>query len=645
MSTAKRLLALLLCMIMIFSVVSCASDNSEETSSASDGSSNSTLPSEVPAGYVSLAEHEKANYRIVYEDGLASTVTSKINKHLEEIKSKIGVIMESVSDKTLPTSLDGMPEILIGETNRAESAETGAALRSGEYLIKFNKSTKNVVITAGNISALGSAVDAFFKDALDTSKRYLSVAETYKKEKILDFPIQSVLIDGVPIQEYTVIYPKDADAVTKYAAQNLVDYLELNAGIKLNMSTDTKAESKYEILIGKTKRAASNISTSLSDGQYVLMQKDGKIVMQGNGIYVGAAVGAFVSENMSASGSKKEVTISLPSSPSAKTYKFPTTFKNAIIMIGDGMGFNHIEMAKNGGMKTFYAEQFPNKGQAITESLTVIENKGDKWTDSAAAATALATGYKTYNSRVGVNGKGDSVKNIRELADEKGAKTAVVTTDVINGATPGGFLAHNLQRKVNNQNNPQILADINALIKDKKIEYTMGRAADDVNSPNPDILKGAREALEIISKGGSQFFMMIEGAYIDKDSHNNRYQNCVDSVKQYNDVIAYMSTFVFCHPDTALIVTADHETGNLVKDSSKEFGFRYSNNSSGGSSSSETAYRQHTNKNVPVFALGPKTEYFNGVAVQNVCIPHFAAQAFGDNNFGDAKYTSVRNPL
>ena len=135
------------------------------------------------------------------------------------------------------------------------------------------------------------------------------------------------------------------------------------------------------------------------------------------------------------------------------------------------MGFNHIEMAKNGGMKAFYAEQFPNKGQAITESLTVIENKGDKWTDSAAAATALATGYKTYNGRVGMNGGGKSVKNIRELADEKGANTAVITTDVINGATPGGFLAHNLQRKVDGKNNAQIITDINALIKDKKIEY------------------------------------------------------------------------------------------------------------------------------------------------------------------------------
>ena len=124
-------------------------------------------------------------------------------------------------------------------------------------------------------------------------------------------------------------------------------------------------------------------------------------------------------------------------------------------MIGDGMGFNHIKMAKNGGMKEFYAEQFPNKGEAVTRSMTVI-NGGDQWTDSAAAATALATGYKTINGKVGVDKNDNTLKNIRELADEKGAKTAVITTDVINGATPGGFLAHNAQRKVNNVNNPQI---------------------------------------------------------------------------------------------------------------------------------------------------------------------------------------------
>ena len=47
----------------------------------------------------------------------------------------------------------------------------------------------------------------------------------------------------------------------------------------------------------------------MKDGQYVLMQKDGKIVMQGNGIYVGAAVGTFVSKYLPNTGSKKEINI------------------------------------------------------------------------------------------------------------------------------------------------------------------------------------------------------------------------------------------------------------------------------------------------------------------------------------------------
>lgn len=635
MSKAKRLLALLLCLIMLFSVVACSGDTD---GAESDTSASVSKPSQAPENYISLAEYEVANYRIVYEAGLASTVTSKITKNLATLKTKIGVDMEAVTDEKLPES-DGMPEILIGKTNRAESQTATAKLRAGEYKIEYNKETKNVVIAGGNISALSSAIDLFFKKNLDANKRYLAIPDNYKTEKFLDFPIQSVLINDVPIQEYVIVYSKDADIVTKYAAQNLVDYLKNNMGVTLTMNSDSKAEKKYEILIGATKRTESKISTSMKDGQYVLMQKDDKIVMQGNGIYVGAAVGAFVSKYLPSNGNKKQIEIdNLPTSSAAQTYKFPSTFTNAVIMIGDGMGFNHIEMAKNGGMEAFYAEQFPNKGKARTRSLSVIEGK-EGYTDSAAAATALATGYKTYNSRVGVDKNANNLKNIRELADEKNAKTAVVTTDVIGGATPGGFLAHNKQRKINNATNPDIIKQIDDLIEQKKVEYTMGRAEDSASAANPDILEGAREALAIIASGDSQFFMMIEGAYIDKDSHNNRYDQCVAAVKQYNEVIAYMSTFVFCHPDTALIVTADHETGALTKtsDSSYKYGYKYTSGSS--------SYRQHTDNDVPVFALGPKTEYFNGYRVENVCIPHFAAQAFGDSNFGDPNYTNNRDKL
>ena len=642
MSVTKRLLSLLLCLLMIFSMFAC-SDGAEDFSDSNSGSNSiDTRPSQVPDNYVSLAEYERANYRVVYEKDLASAVTKKITQNLSTVKTKIGVDMPLSDDATLPAP-DGMPEILIGETNREESKVASAKLRSGEYTVTYNKDTKNVVIAGGSTSALGTAIDTFFKKAIDANKRYLAVANNLSLEKFLDFPIQSAVIDGVPIQEYTIVYPKGADSVTKYAAQNLVDYLKTNMGIKMTMSEDSKAEKQYEILIGNTKRSASKISTSMKEGQYVLMKKGDKIVMQGNGIYVGAAVGAFVSKYLPSNGNKKQIEINdLSTSASAQTYKFPSTFKNAVIMIGDGMGFNHVEAAKNSDMEVFYAEQFPNKGKARTRSQTVINGNGS-YTDSAAAATALATGYKTLNGRVGVDKNGDDKQNIRELADEKGAKTAVITTDVIGGATPGGFLAHNSQRKVNGVTNPAITNYIKTLIDQKKIEYTMGRSSDSYSAPNPDILTGTREALEIIAAGNSQFFMMIEGAYIDKRSHQDDIEGCIASVKQYNEVIAYMSTFVFCHPDTALIVTADHETGALSKDSGAKYGYSYTNRD--GTNENGGAYRQHTNNDVPVYALGPKTEYFNNYRVENVCIPHFAAQAFGETNFGDPNYTKNRDPL
>ena len=642
MSVTKRLLSLLLCLLMIFSMFAC-SDGAEDFSDSNSGSNSiDTRPSQVPDNYVSLAEYERANYRVVYEKDLASAVTKKITQNLSTVKTKIGVDMPLSDDATLPAP-DGMPEILIGETNREESKVASAKLRSGEYTVTYNKDTKNVVIAGGSASALGTAIDTFFKKAIDANKRYLAVANNLSLEKFLDFPIQSAVIDGVPIQEYTIVYPKGADSVTKYAAQNLVDYLKTNMGIKMTMSEDSKAEKQYEILIGNTKRSASKISTSMKEGQYVLMKKGDKIVMQGNGIYVGAAVGAFVSKYLPSNGNKKQIEINdLSTSASAQTYKFPSTFKNAVIMIGDGMGFNHVEAAKNSDMEVFYAEQFPNKGKARTRSQTVINGNGS-YTDSAAAATALATGYKTLNGRVGVDKNGDDKQNIRELADEKGAKTAVITTDVIGGATPGGFLAHNSQRKVNGVTNPAITNYIKTLIDQKKIEYTMGRASDSYSAANPDILTGTRDALEIIAAGNSQFFMMIEGAYIDKRSHQDDIEGCIASVKQYNEVIAYMSTFVFCHPDTALIVTADHETGALSKDSGAKYGYSYTNRD--GTNENGGAYRQHTNNDVPVYALGPKTEYFNNYRVENVCIPHFAAQAFGETNFGDPNYTKNRDPL
>ena len=113
MSVSKRLLALIMCLLMLFSAVACSSDVEDSSDSGSGASKVETGPSQAPDNYVALAEYEIANFRIVYEKALSSAVTKKITTNLDTLKTKIGVTMEAVDDTTLPAP-DSMPEILIG---------------------------------------------------------------------------------------------------------------------------------------------------------------------------------------------------------------------------------------------------------------------------------------------------------------------------------------------------------------------------------------------------------------------------------------------------------------------------------------------------------------------------------------------------
>ena len=92
MSTAKRLLSLLLCLVMIFAMFGCSSgDESYSDSDTTNSGQKPNLPSQAPENYVSLAEHETAYYRIVYEKGLQPAVTKKITQHVATLQTKIGV--------------------------------------------------------------------------------------------------------------------------------------------------------------------------------------------------------------------------------------------------------------------------------------------------------------------------------------------------------------------------------------------------------------------------------------------------------------------------------------------------------------------------------------------------------------------------
>ncbi|MFT4012238.1 MAG: alkaline phosphatase [Paracoccus sp. (in: a-proteobacteria)] len=68
------------------------------------------------------------------------------------------------------------------------------------------------------------------------------------------------------------------------------------------------------------------------------------------------------------------------------------------------------------------------------------------YTDSAAAATALASGHKTYNNAINWSNTDQKLKHIGEYTVESGRALGVITSVEWSHATPAGFLAHNRSR-------------------------------------------------------------------------------------------------------------------------------------------------------------------------------------------------------
>ncbi len=119
--------------------------------------------------------------------------------------------------------------------------------------------------------------------------------------------------------------------------------------------------------------------------------------------------------------------------------------KYIFLMIGDGMG------EAQRGLAQCYAEYCGEKTPLIINSLpangvVTTNSLNNDITDSAAAATALATGHKTNNGMISITPEGEVLKTIIEEAEDKGLSTGLVTTSKITDATPAAFAAHTESR-------------------------------------------------------------------------------------------------------------------------------------------------------------------------------------------------------
>ncbi len=317
---------------------------------------------------------------------------------------------------------------------------------------------------------------------------------------------------------------------------------------------------------------------------------------------------------------------------------------NIILFIGDGMGVSHVTAVKT--VKGEIAlEKFKYMGLITTWADT------NYITDSAAAGTALATGFKTNNRAIAVSPNGEPLKTILEYAEEKGKYTGLITTKSITDATPASFVAH-----VDDRNNQTEIAeqlvqcglevamgggfsyfipsaeegsrrrDDNNLILEIKKTYVVIRDSAELSAlPDTepvfglfamvDLPKAAErnislddmteKTLRILSNNKEGFFLMVEGGWIDQACHNNDYNFLIQELIEFDDAVSVGLEFAEKNKNTLVIVTADHETGGFAI--------------GGGSLSKRIidkplfASRDHTAVMVPVFAYGPQSTLFGGI--------------------------------
>ncbi len=595
----KRILCLVLALFMILPLFAACNKNGKK---------------------VHIVNKGESDYRIIYsEDKDATADKEAATKLRDAIKEATEVKLELKTDWFDEIGT----EILVGATNREATADALTLIREKDFIIAYDEG--QVIIAGGTDEATGRAVDYFIENYINADKKRVTVFDGGDYIGEYSYLLGDLTVSGVPLTDYTIVYPsgaKENDKITYYIAVNLYDYILANAGVKMKMTSDAAADTEYEILVGKTNRQQSKdvADTELAADEYLLFANGKKIVMMGNSYMLGGAASALMNKYFASKGANAAIDTVLPTAATPEKFTFQKA-TSAILMVGDGMGFEHIEAGIAAGLNEFVAEQLPYKSSCVTASQSVL-NGDAEYTDSAAAATALATGHKTINYYVGQDANGNKVTNVRELAQSKGAKTAIVTTAAITDATPAAFLAH-----AGDRYDDSIETQIDELIKNGNVNYVKGDTNSLTTVTETDLINNTREALSLISEGNGTYFAMIEEAHVDKNSHKvqsgaRSLADVQNSVICYNEVIAYAIGFTMMHPATALIVTADHECGKLdYNETTGSYRFDSDN---------------HSNANVPLFGLGDGIAEFIGTktSVDNTEIAKFIAAIYGDSNFG-----------
>lgn len=303
---------------------------------------------------------------------------------------------------------------------------------------------------------------------------------------------------------------------------------------------------------------------------------------------------------------------------------------NIIIMIADGMGFEQLTAAHIANKGRLYLDGFPVTGmlRCFDEHALV--------TDSAAAASAIATGKLGRYNQISINAKGEALPTIAQYAMKQGYPAGLVSSSEVVDATPAAFYAHHHNRhEYSVVANALVDAGFSVIIGGGRRRFSpeqlralehntpmLAWIGNGNSAPAPQrsdsLMQSVKHALQHLQaekkeRDAAGFLLIFEAGRIDHAGHANKLPWLLDELLDFDRCVGEVLKWMKKNPEenNLLLILADHSTAGLVI---------HGGELKTGEVQASFSSTKHTGCLVPLLAAGPQSQQFSGI--KHLCDLH-----------------------
>ncbi|MCS7243385.1 MAG: alkaline phosphatase [Candidatus Calescibacterium sp.] len=275
--------------------------------------------------------------------------------------------------------------------------------------------------------------------------------------------------------------------------------------------------------------------------------------------------------------------------------------KSIILVIGDGMGLPIITAYD------YYKSEYKNHGYSNFSKFDgsfLVRTRSEDYviTDSAAGATAFATGIRVQNYQVGVMKNGSRIPTIMDIAKNHGKSTGIVVECTLTHATPAAFYSFSKSRSDDDAIARQLIYSnidiaigggfgifqpyirelerkgykviygeekLDKMVRsnedfEKLIAFTAKKHPPKYKERKIDLASKTKYVLSRLSKNRKGFFLMVEASQIDWYGHENKLMEQLDEMEDLDKLLDVVISYQNLNPNTLVLVVSDHDCGGLT---------------------------------------------------------------------------------